>query len=306
MSDGKIIDELLILAVYIFIGYFVKRIKMIHEAGVHDISKIVVNVAMPLTVISSMNLEYKAELINNMLYLAVFSFAYLSIAALASTSLSSLFPMGDDKKRALRYSMIFGNSIFLGYPLCNALFGQIGMFYASIFVAAQNIFQWTLGVHIYKGKNLSVSSLKRLVNPGLVAIFIGLSMFFLGIRTPEMISRVIDGVGAISTPLALMVIGATLEEYRMSEIIQDRGTQFVAFVKTIAFPGIFLALLYFIPIHKSLKAILTIEAAAPVQASGTVFAKNFGGDSGTVAKCVALSTTVCAFSMPIFLWFISH
>lgn len=130
-------------------------------------------------------------------------------------------------------------------------------------------------------------------------------MFFLGIKTPPFLSRVISGVGAISTPLALIVIGATLDGYRLKEVLQDKGVLLVAFVKALAFPGIFLALLYFIPIDNTLKAILTIQSAAPVQASGVVFAKNFGGDSGTVAKCVALSTILCAFSVPLFLLLIS-
>jgi predicted permease len=241
-----------------------------------------------------------------MLYLAVFSFAYLTFVSLTSWKLSSFSTEGEDKKRAQRYGMIFGNTIFLGYPLSNALFGQIGMLYASIYIAVQNIFQWTLGVYIYKREKFSLSTLKRLINPGLIAICIGLSMFFLKIKTPALLSRVISGVGAISVPLALIVIGATLDGYKLKEIIRDKGVLFVAVVKAIAFPAVFLTVLYFMPIDNTLKAILTIQAAAPVQASGAVFAKNFGGDSGTIARCVALSTAICAFSIPLFLLFISH
>lgn len=91
---------------------------------------------MPLTVISSINIGYEAEYVRGMLVLAGFSLAYLSFTALVSSKLSAAFTPEEEKRRAQRYAMIFGNTIFLGYPIANALFGAVGMLYASIYIAA--------------------------------------------------------------------------------------------------------------------------------------------------------------------------
>jgi predicted permease len=168
----------------------------------------------------------------------------------------------------------------------------------------QNVFQWTIGVHFFNSEKFKISDLKKLLNPGLIAIFIGMSMFFLGLKTPPMLLRVIKGVGAISIPLSLMMIGATLGDFKLKDIISDRGAQFVAFFKSLAFPAVFLIALFFIPIDSSIKSVLIIMSAAPVQASSAVIAKNFGGDSIIVAKTVALTTFLCVGTIPLFLMLI--
>lgn len=306
MSFAQIINEILILILYVLIGFAAKKLKLLSDSGIQDISRIVVNIAMPFLVISSLIITYQDEYVRNMLYIAVLTFIFLAFVALTSWKISTSYTTDLEQRNALNYSMMFGNTIFLGYPLCYALFGQLGVFYASIYVAVQNIFQWTFGVYIFRRERITAASLKRLINPGLIAIFVGLTIFFAGLPMPEPLDRVLKGVGAISIPLSLMVIGATLNGYRLRKIIRDKGVQLAAFCKIAAFPVVFLALLYFIPIDKSLKAILTIEAAAPVQASAAVFAKNFGGDSLIVAKCVMLSTLEILITIPLFLWLITR
>ncbi len=301
MNIISILSEILLLFIYVILGLYIKKRQFVTETGIQEISKIVVNVAMPLLVISSVNIEYKPEYANNMLLIAVLSFLYLATVTITSKKLASL--VTDDKvdRSSMRYALVFGNIVFLGYPLSYALFGDVGVLYASVYVAMQNIFQWTLGVHFFSTDKFKMSNLKKLLNPGLIAICIGLTLLFLGIQTPPYILRIIKGVGAISVPLALMMIGATLADFRIKEIFTDKRAQFVAFFKSIVFPALFLFLLMALPIDKTLKSVLVIMAAAPVQASATVIAHNFGGDSIVVAKCVALTTTLCALTLPAFL-----
>ncbi len=301
MSYSKIVSEIFILVIYVLIGFYVERKKYLSDEGIQDISKIVVNVAMPLLVVSAINIEYKAEYVTNMIIIAIASFAYLSTVTLLSSRLAPLISKHEGNVKSMRYAMTFGNTVFLGYPISYALFGELGIFYASVYVAMQNIFQWTVGVHIFKQEKFEFKSLKRLLNPGLLAIFIGMLLFFLGIKTPAYVQRVIKGFGSISVPLALMIIGATLAEYKLKDIISDREAQIASLSKSILFPTLFLAVLYFLPLDPMIKAILIIQTAAPVQASAALFAKNFGGESGIVAKCVAITTLLCMVTIPIFL-----
>lgn len=304
MSFSNILAEILILVIYVILGFYIKKKKYLTDAGIQDISKIVVNVAMPLLVISAINIDYKAEYVHNMIIIAIASFLYLTIVTLISSRLAPRISDIDNHKSSIRYSLTFGNTVFLGYPISYALFGELGIFYASIYVAMQNIFQWTVGVHIFKREKFSLTSLKRLLNPGLIAITIGLVMFFIGLKTPSYLLRVIKGVGAISVPLALMIIGATLSEYKLKDIIVDREAQKVSILKSVIFPAVFLFVLMFLPFNPMIKGILIIQTAAPVQASAALFAKNFGGASGIVAKCVAFTTLLCTITIPVFLMFV--
>ena len=305
VSYDKIVIEIFVLFVYICIGYFCVKIKFISETGIQDMSRILVNIAMPALVISSINIEYKPEYIRNMEYLTVLSFAYLTFATVVGKFVVGRLKGEDSAKKSMRYCIIFGNAIFLGYPLSNALFGALGMFYASFFIGMQVIFQWTVGVNIYKGEKISLSNLKKLINPGTVAILIGLCMFSLQIKTPLLADKVLKGIGSISTPLALIIIGATLYGFKAKEIFLNWNIQIITLFKILLFPAVFLCILYFIPIDPILKSILTILVAAPVQASSVVFAKNFKGDPLTASRCVMLSTLLCLATIPMFLMLIN-
>ncbi|MDN5298031.1 MAG: malate permease [Clostridiales bacterium] len=301
MNFIQIFLEILVLVIYIGIGYFAKKKQFITEAGSRDMSKIVVNIAMPLLVISSMNIAYDPRYLRNMLIMAVLSLVYFFFSSLATKKLSSFYADGRGNHRELRYCMIFGNAVFLGYPLSLALFGSEGVLYASVYVAIQNIFQWTVGVQNYATSQSASERLKHLINPGLIAILIGLILFFFRIETPAYFLKIAKGIGAISVPLALMVVGSQLDLGHMREALRNRGIMLSVFTKCLVFPAIFLTLLMLTPIDSTLKSILTIEIAAPVQASAALFARNFGGDVLTAAKCVALSTSIAILSIPFFL-----
>jgi predicted permease len=284
----------------------VKWKKLITEDGIRDISKLLVNVAMPALVISSMSIEYSDEHAKNMLILAVLSVIYLLFITLFSSKLSHFLKGEEKERKAMHYCMIFGNTAFLGYPIAQALFGEVGMLYASVYIAAQNVFQWTVGVNIYKRERIRLSNLKNLLNPGIIAIIIGLAFFIFDVRIPDLMSKVLKGTGNISIPLALIIIGATLQGMSIWQAASDYRILIVSILKTFAYPAAYLGAIYFLPVDNIIKSILTIQAAAPIQASAVAFAKSFDGDVTIPAKGVLVSTSVCLLTIPLLLLLINR
>ena len=305
MNYIEIVSEIIALMIYIAIGYIIRKLKLITENGIHDISRIIVNVAMPTLLFSSMLIDYKTEYIKNMGIIALMAMLYLIFTSVTSKQLAWRLTEKDSERKSIRYSMIFGNIAFLAFPLCEALFGKLGVFYASIFVIVQNIFQWTVGVNIFKQEKIRLSNLKNLISPGIVAIISGLICFSLNIKPPAILDKVIKGISGISIPLALMMTGAQLYGYKIGDIIANRKVQIITLVKTLAFPVIFLAIVYYIPIDNMLTYIVAIQAAGPVQASATAFSRNFNGDPTIVAKVVFLSTLCCLVTIPLFVMLVN-
>lgn len=301
MSYIGIISEILILMIYMAIGYIVRKLKLISENGIHDMSKIIVNVAMPMLLFNSMLIDYKTEYVRNMAIIALAALLFLIFTSFTSKQLALRLTEDDGERKSIQYSMIFGNIAFLAFPLCDALFGELGVFFASVFVVVQNIFQWTIGVNIFKQEKIRPANLKNLINPGIIAITAGLIFFFFDIKPPIILDKVVKGLSGISIPLALMMTGAQLYGYKIRDIIASRKVQIITLVKTLVFPIVFLAVLYFIPMDRMLKSIVAIQAAGPVQASATAFSRNYNGDPAIVAKVVFLSTLCCLVTIPLFL-----
>ncbi len=305
MNYFNVITEIMVLMAYILIGYLARKLKIITEQSINDINRLIVNVALPMLILKSMNIEYKQEYVRNMLQISLTAFCFLLFTFMASGKMMAYTKAEPHKAKSMRYCMIFGNIALLGYPLCNALFGEIGMFYASLYVIVQNLYVWTAGIKIFTKEKVGIANLKRLINPGTVAIALGLIMFFLNIRPIAPVGRVIAGVGSITIPLALIMIGATLYGYRIREIVSDSHVQLVTLFKVLIFPLAFLSILYFVPIDQTIKVIFVVLSAAPVQVSAAAYAMTFGGDAAIPAKGVFLSTILCLVTIPFFLFLIN-
>lgn len=303
MNYWDIIRETLVLMCYILIGYAARRFKLLSDTGIGDISRLVVNVALPLLVFKAFLIAYEPQLVTNMLLVAGGSLLFM-IVAIATGNL--LYPPKKSPDAGTKiYCVAFGNAAFLGFPICSALFGDIGVFYASIFLAVQDAFVYTYGINVFRHQKISWKDLKSLVNPGLIAIVAGLAAFFIQLDVPALPMAVIKGAGGITVPLALMMIGAKLYGTKITEILADRPAVGVALVKTLLVPALFSVAILFMPMAPILKAVLIVEAAAPVQASSSVIARAYGGNSMLAAKAVFLSTLICLASIPLFLKIVS-
>lgn len=302
MDYWGIVRETLVLMAYILIGYGARRFKLLSDTGIGEISRLVVNVALPLLVFKAFLIDYAPEHVTNMLLVAGGSLLFMILAILAG---NLLYPPKKSPDAGTKiYCVAFGNAAFLGFPICSALFGDIGVFYASIFLAVQDAFVYTYGINVFQHRKIALKDLKSLLNPGLIAIVAGLVAFFIQLDVPKLPMSIIQGAGGITVPLALMVIGARLYGTRITEILADRPAVSVSLVKTLLVPAVFAAVLFLLPIPPLLKAVLIVEAAAPVQASSSAMARTYGGNSMLAAKAVFLSTIICLVTIPLFLWVI--
>lgn len=89
----------------------------------------------------------------------------------------------DARKRIFRFAAVYSNTGFMGIPLVQAVVGPEGVIYASIFVVVFNVVVWTHGYGLMSGGQRTGMK-KLLLNPGLLALAVGLPMFFFGLAFP--------------------------------------------------------------------------------------------------------------------------
>ena len=70
----------------------------------------------------------------------------------------------------------------MGYPILFSVYGQIGIFYGAMFNLIFNVLLWTLGVVFVSQSDSKKISLKRLINPGIISVLIGFTLFVLSIH----------------------------------------------------------------------------------------------------------------------------
>ncbi len=125
-------------------------------------------------------------------------------------------------RKVLKFSTIFSNSAFMGYPVIEALYGKIGVFYASIFGIPFNIFMLSAGIMIYTGERDAKNLKGILKHPGIIATVLGMFILVFSISIPIPINTALQYVGSMTTPLSMIIVGSMLADINIKEIFQER------------------------------------------------------------------------------------
>ena len=125
-------------------------------------------------------------------------------------------------------------------------------------------------------------------NPIIIGIFAGIPFALLKVQFPVILEKGIGSVAGLSTPLALIAIGAGFStEAAMSKW---KPVLMASFIKLVLIPGIFLPLAAWMGFRNEEMVALLILTGAPTTVSAYIMAKNMGNDSILASGIVVMTT----------------
>ena len=221
------------------------------------------------------------------------------------------------KDRAILGSFVHGSFrcgfAFFGVSLIRDIFGDSSVAHASVFLAAILLLYSIMGVIVLTACGTTAtqgSFWKRmagfvsnvLTNPFIVAILLGLPFSLLGIKLPSIVSQTLNYVGDMSTPVAMLTIGASvsIESIRKNPGISVLG----AALKTIITPLVVTPIAAVLGFRGLSLAIIAISAACPTATTTHALAKGFQCDEALATNIVLLSTAMSVFSMTAVVYFL--
>lgn len=297
-SFFTVFDQVLILFILMGAGFAMQKAGLFGKDGVTAMSNAVLWGATPCLIIESFQQEFDRQLAGSLL---VFSAVAVGAIILSLYIVPLVFGRGfRDETKLLSFACTFSNCGFMGIPLAAAVFGEEGALYASVFVAVFNFVQWTLGYVSLSGKGLNLK--KTIINPGVLGILAGVPLFIFSVKLPYVISESISLLASFNTPVAMLIIGATLAAAELSKSLSDKRVLLVCAVRLIIEPLIALALLYFLPLplaHVPL-CVLMIEFAAPCGATTVIIGGMCGKNTELGGSCVTVSTLCSLATLPLF------
>lgn len=302
-------DQVVIMFLLLAVGVILYRIRMITSEGNKQIAGIVLYIVAPLLILDTYCMPYDAAITKNMLL----GFLLSGGSICAGILFSNLLRIRGDKKKLSteRFTVIFVNCGFMGIPLAQAVFGGVGVMYCTTYITMFNLFVWTYGLALMRGKNKGKSSffekMKPFLTPTMLCIVVGLFIYFLRIPVPKQVKSAVSYLASMNTPLAMIVSGVYIAESKIFSALRHGRIYFVSFMKCFLFPLVVLLLLLPLPLNTELKTTILILSACPSGANGMLFASRFGGDQETASHVFALTTVACVAFIPIivvlFEWF---
>ena len=286
------------LFILMMIGALCGKLKYCDAAVRRSLSNILLFVTTPAMILEAFQFEYSSQVLMNMGIVAVVSTAVMIGSYYLSKYLFRNQP--EDLKRVLIYAVTFANTGFLGLPLMQGLLGEIGVIYASVYVATFNILKWTLGVQIWTGEKASIK--KILTNVTLISVVIGVIMFCFSLRFPQVLEKPISMLSACNGPMSMIVVGAILSECSLKDLLGDKMLYGFTGLRLLVIPLITLILCRLLRLPMDVSAVLVLVGGTPTAVNTAIFATRYHGRERFTSLAVALSTLLYLPVVPLWTW----
>ena len=202
-----------------------------------------------------------------------------------------------------KFAGVYGNMGYMALPLAQAVLGGEGVFYCSAGIIVFQVFCFTHGVwvmHRGNGGDTQFRARNLILNPGVIAVAVGLPLFLLKVPMPEIVTKPVQFIGSMNTPLAMLMLGTYMSNAGLKTIFKNREQYLTAAVKIIAVPLVMLGLLKLTGlISGALLTAVIIQASAPSANNTVMFAAKYGRDTGVASKTVAFISFASILTMPV-------
>lgn len=299
-SALKIGGQVIILFILMFVGFISTKTKLITDKSISGFVNVLLYIVTPCLIINSF---LSVKFTNDTLKFLLIAAGCAVVSHIIGIAISFLIRDKEETKKSVyRFGTIFSNAGYMGLPLAQAVFGNEGVFYGSVYVVVFNVIQWTYGITLYnKSGN---SKLKTLINPGTIGVIIGLPLFLLKVTLPEVIGTPLGYLSSLNTPIAMLVTGYY---FALSDFRKGMGNAkmwLTISLRMIAIPMLALLLFkYGFGMSGVLLCCCVLPASAPTAVNTMVLASKYNADTDIALKLVTISTALSIITMPLILAF---
>lgn len=306
MSD--IISQMLILFLLMAAGFVANKCRVMNTDINRGLSKLVLNVTLPAMVLAAvLKANHDIETTQVFILLGVAIGLYLFLIPLGYL-FTKLLAVKDTEKGVYRYSFIFGNIGFMGFPVVAAIYANdatMAVFYASFFQIPFCFLNYTLGVHLMAGKDAPKRpAWQAALQPGVIVPIVGLALYLLNVSMPEVVVGTADKLGSITTPASMLIIGSTVADMSLKKVFSYWRLYPATLIKIALIPGAFWALLQVLhlPLDPVMLGVAVVMAAMPTANSSTMLCHTYGGDAELAASSVVVTTIASVVGVPLLAW----
>ena len=290
-----LIKQILVMLAMMSIGVVLYKIKAVDEAGVAQLSNIALYVATPCVVLRALAIPFDAEKISTGMVVLLFFLIIFVVSIVVGR-----FGCGK-VDRIGTFAVVFSNSGFVGIPLIEGILGSEYVFYVTMTMVAGTLTFWTYGVYLMSGDKNEVSIKKILTNPNLIAVVVGLALFFAPVELPYVAAQVINGMANMNTGLGMVILGATLGASNIGLMIADTRLYKAIALRLVAVPLVCIPILMLMPVPFEVRMVMMIIAAAPAASATSMLALKYGGDYSYGTGLAIGTTIVSMITMPLVL-----
>ena len=294
---SMVVTAVLKLGVMGVVGFVAAKLGCLNEQRTSAVSKVLADIILPMLLLNSFLTKYDASRNAGYFYVLIGA-VVLNLLVMVPATL--VFPKKNNPQWATdRNSAIISNAGFVGIPLFTMMGLNDSIFYLSAYVMIANVLLWTYTVLCYKEEFSKSSIISLFKSPTIIAIFVGLIIYFGKIPVPALISGPVASMGAACGPIAMFVTGAILARTDIIGVMKRFNGWLAIAMKLVLQPLLAILFCKLFPSSDSAMFCLVIAAGWPVLTLCPVLAMQYGKDEKYAAGVLCLSMLLCMATIPV-------
>ncbi len=289
------------------IGMFLRKRNMVGAEGQRNITDLVINLVLPCNIVISFVQDIDKSTIIECLQVLVISAGILLFSMVYGRI--AYGRLDEKRRKCLLYGLLISNAGFLGNPIAQGLYGDMGLMLASIYLTPVRIMMWSEGVALFSGTKDTKETIRKVVtHPCVIACVAGIVIMvtkvFTGVTIlPDVLIDLLTTIGKCNTALSMLVIGMIVSNVRPSDFL-DKLVFRYSIERLVLIPGVIalvlLPLLRLGLISRLIMGLCVILAAMPAATTTSMLSAKYDCAPEFAAKMVVVSTVL---SIPsIFVW----
>lgn len=316
-----ITNQIIILTLLGLTGFAAGKTGFLPENSHKYISALILKITMPFLIFTTMgNYTFTRETLTNGLYIFILGVIFILIAGLIALGQCKILRIKEKTKNIYIAQSMFGNVIFMAYPLLKAMYGDIGIVYAIFFNIANDAILWTLGIYLFNKHNIKSSrdNLLHLINPNTLAFLGGIAMIFLKFQFKiektyafkkiwSVFYEAFNGLGHTTIYLSMVFIGLILSGIKITDFndIVSKLKYFVlSMFKLLIVP--FAAILFFNlakgVFNPFVVRIVVLQLAMPASTIVSALALQYDSDYNAATEGIFVSTILSIITLPLIVY----
>lgn len=316
MSITKLLSSMSVIFMMVALGFFAKKKQMISDEAVVGISALVVNITNPLLILNAA-IQYEGRLdVTEFVTAFLWCALVFGILIVASYIIPPILRMRKDQNYAYKMLMVYGNTGYIGLPVCRALFGNDSVVYVTLFNVLFSLIVYTYGIGILKrakrqqdiangltpaqDRTSLGATLRKICNVGTLSGLLAIVIYLMDPAVPEPIAEVVSYVGEPTIFLSMIVLGSSVASAPLGDYIHGSRKLAIFFVvRMILFPIVMSMIMRQVITGEVLLGTLTVLMSLPGGNLPLIMCKEMGLDDTELSKGIVLSTVVCLVTIPI-------
>ncbi len=313
------LQQVAVLLIFIFVGYFLRKKEIITDGGKKMLSKLLVYLFAPCYTVMSLSTIVNIQDIVQYLALLIIGTAVTLVGIGLAVVFGRVFTKERVQRNILIYAFSFSNIGYFGYPVVAAIFGEVMRAQMMLFCLPMSIAIYTYGYYMLTtgimenavtekkswGKRLSF-----LWSPPMIGCYIGIALGLLSsglhFSLPKLLIDTLTVAGNCQSAPAMLLTGAALAGVPFAKLFASWKPYLIGAIRLLVLPVIIGAIFFVIHLCGATGEtfvlafrLSVIVSALPVGMNTVVYPESVGQDSTEGAKTCFMSYILALGTMPL-------